>query len=92
MALSNVFPTSTDTSMIFAAGPFKVEVRVLTSDGTDDDTFTTKLQNPIAVSIAASNTDLGGTALAASATLSGKTVTVRDGSNNQSYMFIVVGF
>ena len=92
MAFTNVFPVSADTSMIAALGPFKLEVRVLTSDGTDDDTFTTKIQNPIAVAVALANTDLqAGSASGVSATVSGKTVTVTDAVSTESYAFFIFG-
>ena len=92
MAFTNVFPESNDVSMIAALGPFKMEVRVLTSDGTNDDTFASKLQNPIAVTVAIANTDLAaGGASGVSATVTGKTVTVTDAVNTESYTFFIFG-
>lgn len=72
-------------------GPMMVEYVHITSDGTDDDTVQSLLQRPITVALESVNTDLAGTADPASATLSGKTATLRD-PNSQDYLVKFVGF
>ena len=76
---------------IAVLGPVKKEFVHITSDGTDDDTLASLLQDPQTVSITSINTDLGGTADPASATLSGKTATLRDPAA-QDYLVEFVGF
>lgn len=92
MALTNVAPERDDVAFIEATGPFKREIKVVTSDGTDDDTFVSKLQRILAVSIRVANSDLGGTASGVSATFSGKTVTLRNPANTVTYIVEVIGF
>ena len=72
-------------------GPIKTERVHVTSDGTDDDTLASLLQNPITVSIESVNTDLAATAATVSATLSGKVATLRDPAA-QAYLVTFVGF
>ncbi len=73
-------------------GPMKREVVRVTSDGTDDDTVESRIQNPDSVSIRECNTDRTGTAQVASVTLSGKVATIRDAVNNVQYILEFVGF
>jgi hypothetical protein len=76
---------------ISVQGPVKVERIHVTSDGTDEDTIATLIQNPITTSIKSVNTDLAGTADPASTTVSGKTITVYD-PNAQDYVITAEGF
>lgn len=74
-----------------AHGPMKTEHVHITSDGTDDDTLSATIQGPLTVSITSVNTDLAGTADPASATISGKTATLRD-PNAQDYLVVFLGY
>lgn len=67
--------TKPDRALIFAAGPFKVELVHLT-DVSDGETFTSKLANPsFAIAF---NVGDASTANSISAAVSGKTVTIHD--------------
>lgn len=75
----------------FVLGPSKIEKILVTSDGTDDDTIETRLQNPRSVKISSANTDLSGTASGTSMTVSDKTLTIRNPAA-QDYEIEVTGF
>ena len=71
--------------------PVKVEKVHITSDATNDDPLVSLLANPTTVHILSVNADLSGTASACSATLSGKTATIRDAAA-QDYIIEFTGF
>lgn len=71
--------TKGDRALIFAAGPFKVELVHLTGVS-NEDTFTSKLANP-SFAAAFNLGDVGGDN-AISAAVSGKTVTVHDNASD----------
>ena len=75
----------------YSAGPFLKEslvVRVTTSE----DTIDLLMQNPQFVLVQPVNVDLGGTADPVSATVSGKTVTIHDGTSARDYLIEAMGF
>jgi hypothetical protein len=93
-ALSRVFPGSDGVSFISPLGPFKVQVFVVTAGNpvdNPDTTLSTTLQNPQSVSVISSSTDLAGTADAASATISGKAISLHDMTASRQYLVLVVG-
>lgn len=68
--------SKSDISRQFLGSSIKMEVVELTSVS-NDDTFTSDLQNPM-FALAFSSADAGGTSTNMSATVSGRTVTLRD--------------
>lgn len=78
-----------DKNFIFALGPVKIEYIRLTSVS-NDDTVSSKLANPLGAMMFPDG-DAGGT-VNCSASVSGKTVTLRDPSSATNHFLLVVGF
>lgn len=79
----------TDKSFIVAAGPLKLEILRLSSVS-NDDTIGSKLANPIGAMMFPDG-DATGT-VNCSASVSGKTVTLRDPSSATNHFLLVFGF
>lgn len=80
--------TKGDRSLIAALGPLKVEFIIVTSVS-NDDTITSKLANPSAAFMQPLG-DAGGT-VACSASVSGKTITLRDPTSAATHLVVVLG-
>lgn len=81
-----------NNQFVTVVGPRKIEYIDLTDDTSNDETVQTVIQNPTTVSIERVNADLTGTADTASATISGKTITLRDPAASGRYILTVIGF
>lgn len=77
---------------ITVLGPVKIEYIDLTDSTSNDETVSSLLANPQVVSIEPVNADQTGTADGASATISGKTITLRDPSSARRYLLKVHGW
>jgi len=78
---------------ITVLGPVKIEYIHLTDSTSNDETVASLLARPIAVEIAPVNYDLAADVQdAASATFSGKVITLRDPASTREYMLKVYGF
>lgn len=75
-----------DRALIGVFGPFKMEV-VQISAANNDDTYESKLVNP-SFAILFPAADAGGTSTNASATVSGKTITLRDPPTSASTLIV----
>jgi hypothetical protein len=82
---------SVNSRWITVHTPVKVEKVHITSDGTNDDPLVSSLANPTTVEVKSVNTDLAGTGSGCSATLSGRTATLRDAAA-QDYIVEFTGF
>lgn len=80
--------TKGDRSLIAALGPLKLEFLIVTSVS-NDDTITSKLANPSAAFMTPLG-DAGGT-VNCSASVSGKTITLRDPSSASTHLVVVLG-
>ncbi len=78
-----------DKSFIFALGPLKCEYIRLTGV-VNDDTVATKIQNPFGAMMFPDG-DANGT-VDCSASVSGKTVTLRDPTSATNHFLLVFGF
>lgn len=78
----------------YSLGPFNKESIVveLVTDGDQQNLVNLLMSNPEYVTVKPVNTDLGGTPDDVSATISGKQVTIHDGTVGQRYWVEVVGF
>lgn len=80
--------TKGDRSLIAALGPLKLEFIIVTSVS-NDDTITSKLANPSGAWMMPLG-DAGGT-VNCSASVSGKTITLRDPSSATTHLVLVIG-
>ena len=78
-----------DKSFIFALGPLKVEYMRLSSVS-NDDTIDTRLASPLGAMMFPDG-DAGGT-VNCSASVSGKTITLRDPTSATNHFLLVFGF
>jgi len=87
--MSALTPVKGDKSFIVALGPFKMEVIYLAT-ASNDDTVVSKLASPsFACMFPAA--DAGSTTQNCSATVSGKTVTLRDPAGAIAHVVLVFG-
>lgn len=78
---------------VTVTGPVKVEYIHITDSTSNDETIQTVIQRPVTAQISAVNYDLAaGAADAASVSLSGKTLTLRDPVLARDYLITVHGF
>jgi len=80
--------TKGDRSLIAALGPLFLEFIIVTSVS-NDDTITSKLASPSGAFMVPLG-DAGGT-VACSASVSGKTITLRDPSSATTHLVLVIG-
>ncbi len=86
--MAAVTVTKPDRSLIAALGPLKIEI-VRVESPSNDDTYVSKLANP-SYAILLPVGDAGGT-MNCSASISGKTVTLRDPVTSTNHVLIVFG-
>ena len=87
--MAAVTVTKPDRSLIAALGPFKIEV-VRVESPSNDDTYTSKLSNPSYAVLLPAGDALGATVVP-SASVSGKTVTLRDPVSSLNHLLIIFG-
>ena len=86
--MAAVTVTKSDRSLILALGPLKIEV-VHVESPSNDDTYSSKLANPsFAVLLPAGD---GANSVNCSASVSGKTVTLRDPVSSLNHVLLVFG-
>lgn len=87
--MAELTPVKGDKSFIVALGPFKMEV-IFLSTVANDDTVLSKLSAPsFAIMLPAA--DAGATTTNTSATVSGKTITLRDPAGAIAHVVLVFG-
>ena len=87
--MAELTPVKGDKSFIVALGPFKMEVIYLATV-TNDDTVKSKLASPsFAIMLPAA--DAGATTTNTSATVDGKTITLRDPAGAIAHVVLVFG-
>lgn len=87
--MAAVTVTKPDRSLIVALGPFKMEL-VHVQNPSNDDTYSSKLANPsYAVLLPAG--DAAAATVVPSASVSGKTVTLRDPVSSLNHILLVFG-